>query len=149
MTHFSIPGEEDVAAGMEFEEWQRKYEAVLNPDLEHRDGVAWHDAKRPFPIHLCSPQTEGWVGFTQVQRCACGAMRTNRSVAARWHDKNQRWGKLATALTVLLMFAIPIFLAAGLVVGLAMAGFHVAALVVECVAIAIAAFLVGQRIAQG
>lgn len=61
-------------------------------DTKHRDGVAWDDAPAPSVFHRCHVQTEGWIGFSQIQRCACGAMRTNRSVRPVWHDKNQRAG---------------------------------------------------------
>lgn len=56
---------------------------------EHRDGIPWHEAKRPFPLHKCQAQTTGFVGLSEVQRCACGSIRNGAN--GYWLRKNDRW----------------------------------------------------------
>lgn len=62
------------------------------PTIEHKDGIPWHEAPIPRRLHRCAVQTQGWIGFTMVQRCACGAtmMRRFEGDHARWIDRNQR-----------------------------------------------------------
>jgi hypothetical protein len=55
-------------------------------------GVAWFDAPVPARLHECWVQTRGWVGFDQVHRCACGAIRNPR-FGGGWIDKNSRLGE--------------------------------------------------------
>lgn len=55
----------------------------------HRDGIAWHEAKRPFPLHKCRAQTVGFLGLDEVHRCACGAIRNSKYHG--WLRKNERW----------------------------------------------------------
>lgn len=57
--------------------------------IAHRDGIAWHEAKRPFPLHKCRAQTTGFIGLQAVERCACGAIRGNNY--SGWLRKNERW----------------------------------------------------------
>jgi hypothetical protein len=56
----------------------------------HRNGIAWHEAKRPFPLHKCRAQTVGFLELDEVQRCACGAIRNSKYRS--WLRKNERWG---------------------------------------------------------
>ena len=63
----------------------------LNDDDENStslDGIAWHDAPIPPHLHRCHPQTTGWIGFDQIQRCPCGAIRNTRFRG--WLEKNTR-----------------------------------------------------------
>lgn len=70
-----------------FEEARAGYEA-LRSSQEHVDGIPWHDAPVPPRLHRCKPQTKGWVNFfTQVDRCACGAIRMD---GGRWMERNAR-----------------------------------------------------------
>lgn len=56
--------------------------------IEHKNGIPWHEAKLPFWIHRCKPQTRGWMGyFRSVDRCACGAVRRDEG---HWFEKNER-----------------------------------------------------------
>ena len=41
----------------------------------HLNGVPWFEAPTPRRWHRCRAQTIGWLGFEQVERCACGAIR--------------------------------------------------------------------------
>lgn len=50
-------------------------------------GVDWYDAPIPRRFHRCRVQTDGWVDFTHIQRCACGAIRIYDS---GWSDRNSR-----------------------------------------------------------
>jgi len=61
----------------------------MAPTEEHRDGVWWYDAPIPPRFHRCWVQTEGWIGFSQVWRCACGAIR-NPGISRRWMERNSR-----------------------------------------------------------
>lgn len=65
----------------------------LEPDgpayyLEHRDGIDWLYAPKPWRFHRCRPQTRGWVGWDHVQRCACGAIRLREDYP--WMDRNSK-----------------------------------------------------------
>jgi len=57
-------------------------------DTEHRDGTPWDEAPMPSRWHRCSAQTSSWLGFDQVLRCACGAIRNTRFKG--WLEKNSR-----------------------------------------------------------
>lgn len=57
-------------------------------ELKHIDGVPWHDAELPPANHRCWPQTDAWIMFRQVQRCACGAIR--ESDYPTWDRVNER-----------------------------------------------------------
>lgn len=59
-----------------------------DPEIRHLDGVPWYSAPVPPRGHDCWPQTDGWIGLKQVQRCACGAIRG--SEFRRWLDRNSR-----------------------------------------------------------
>ena len=65
--------------------------AHISPDgkleVEHLNGVAWHDAPLPSRWHRCWPQTRAWMDyFTKVERCACGATRFD---GRGWVGKNE------------------------------------------------------------
>lgn len=66
----------------------RPFLAWSAPEHWSREGVAWHDAPLPRLLHRCRAQTRGWVGFTQIERCACGAMRS--STFHWWSGYNTR-----------------------------------------------------------
>lgn len=51
-------------------------------------GVPWAEAPIPPRIHRCYAHTTGWIGFDQIQRCACGAIRNTRFNG--WLEKNSR-----------------------------------------------------------
>jgi hypothetical protein len=52
-----------------------------------RQGVWWNEAPLPHRVHRCEAQTKGWTsGSTYVERCACGAIKSE----GRWTDKNWR-----------------------------------------------------------
>lgn len=56
-------------------------------DTRHLDDIWWHQAPVPAPNHECWAQTSGWIGLTQIERCACGAVQRNGRV---WFDRNTR-----------------------------------------------------------
>jgi hypothetical protein len=56
------------------------------PSLEHLDGVPWMEAPIPRRWHRCWAQTKGLVGFDEVERCACGAIRNTRFRG--WMERN-------------------------------------------------------------
>lgn len=59
-------------------------------DIQHLDGIPWHDAPVPSRWHRCQPQTMGYLNyFTLIERCACGALRRDRDHLG-WTDKNSR-----------------------------------------------------------
>ena len=59
-----------------------------NLEVEHVDGIPWHEAPVPRRFHFCKPQTTGWIDFfARVDRCACGAYRKDMSM---WISKNER-----------------------------------------------------------
>ncbi|MCW2300614.1 hypothetical protein [Rhodococcus erythropolis] len=61
--------------------------AFDDPQIEHRDGIEWHQAPVPPRWHRCKAQTRGWMNlFTYIERCACGAIRRDLGT---WHDRNQ------------------------------------------------------------
>ena len=61
------------------------------PEMEHLDGVSWLDAPIPHRIHRCWAQTRGWIGFSLIERCACGGVRHHGPRRARlWLEKNSR-----------------------------------------------------------
>ena len=67
----------------------------MDPDIKHRDGVAWHDAPLPPKRHDCFVQTSGWIGLSQYVRCACGAVCNSACKCcptSEWHwmNRNQR-----------------------------------------------------------
>jgi len=67
--------------------WQETLELV------HKDGVSWMDAPRPFYLHRCRAQSEGWLGLhLQVVRCACGAiaMPDRPWDKPKWMERNSR-----------------------------------------------------------
>lgn len=58
---------------------------------KHRDGTPWYDAPIPPRWHKCRVQTTGWVGFTCVLRCACGAISEYRGHDHYvWDERNSR-----------------------------------------------------------
>ena len=63
-------------------------EAIGDVITSHLGGVAWHAAPVPPKRHECRVQTDGWIGFRQYQRCACGAIRGN--IRPEWFDRNSR-----------------------------------------------------------
>lgn len=65
-------------------------EKVGNVETSHLGGVAWYDAPLPPKSHSCWVQTDGWIGFRQVQRCACGAIRGNGARESHWALRNER-----------------------------------------------------------
>jgi len=66
---------------------------------EHRDGVPWDVARRPWRWHVCRPQTRLRLsGGLMVERCACGGQRlteaglwARRNVRPRRHDEAPGW----------------------------------------------------------
>jgi hypothetical protein len=66
---------------------QVKHGAILR-DYQDRNGVNWYHAPIPPVVHLCRPQSRGWIGFHCVERCACGSMRT--TMFRRWSGYNSR-----------------------------------------------------------
>lgn len=57
-------------------------------DLEHRNGLWWHDAPIPSRWHRCRAWTAGWfAGHHHVERCACGATRLDWMT---WTGRNSR-----------------------------------------------------------
>lgn len=56
-------------------------------DTRHLDDIWWHQAPVPAPNHECWAQTSGWIDLTQIERCACGAVRRNGRM---WFDRNTR-----------------------------------------------------------
>lgn len=70
-----------------------KYKNVMaeimgKTETVHRDGIAWYEAKPPSLLHKCQAQTTGFIGFTEMQRCACGAIWD--TTYRNWIYKNQR-----------------------------------------------------------
>lgn len=60
-------------------------------DIEHVNGVAWHEAPLPRRLHRCKPQTTAWINiFDQFDRCACGAARYN---GRGWMGRNSSRGQ--------------------------------------------------------
>ena len=60
-------------------------------EIEHLDGVPWHEAPQPRRFHRCWPQTQGWVNyFDRVRRCPCGAIKGD---GTHWMEKNSRRSK--------------------------------------------------------
>ncbi len=58
-------------------------------EMEHLDGIPWHEAPLPRRLHLCRAQTIGYVNyFDVIERCACGAIR--RGGKGFWLEKNER-----------------------------------------------------------
>jgi hypothetical protein len=65
--------------------------------LEHRNGVAWHDAPPPRRGHRCVEQSRGFVlldrvGATFISRCACGAV----DIGDGWAERNTRTPRIGT-----------------------------------------------------
>lgn len=59
--------------------------------IEELDGISWADAPIPRRWHKCAPQTKGWLNyFTQVFRCACGAIARVDGGELYWMEKNSR-----------------------------------------------------------
>ena len=60
----------------------------LSTEIHNRDGVSWLQAPRPRRLHLCRPQTIGWMYyFTNIRRCPCGAVSIN---GGQWRGRNSR-----------------------------------------------------------
>lgn len=77
---------QQLAAMMERFEKERQ----LEDEEEKRNslnGVPWHEAPLPPRIHKCFVQTRGWIGFDEVHRCACGAIRNPR-FGGHWLERN-------------------------------------------------------------
>jgi len=55
--------------------------------MEHTDGVPWWKASVPDRFHRCQVQTRGYIGFSRIDRCACGAIRHERGW---WRERNRR-----------------------------------------------------------
>jgi hypothetical protein len=56
--------------------------------LQHRDGhTDWYHAPLPRRWHRCQVWTTGVVNGRRVDRCACGAIRTD---GRHWDDRNSR-----------------------------------------------------------
>jgi hypothetical protein len=55
--------------------------------IEHREGVAWYDARIPAPWHRCKPQTRGYVAGMWIERCACGSISVD---VGPWEERNTR-----------------------------------------------------------
>lgn len=56
-------------------------------EVEHLEGVPWHDAPLPRRFHRCWPQTRAWMNyFERIERCACGAGRID---GHSWIHKNE------------------------------------------------------------
>lgn len=74
---------------------------------EHRDGVPWNEAPRPWRWHRCRPQTRGVVEGRDgerllVERCRCGGIRMALhqgygwwpSLPGFWINRNERRKKI-------------------------------------------------------
>jgi hypothetical protein len=61
-------------------------------EIRHHNDIPWYDAPIPRRWHKCKPQTWGWIEFTYVERCACGAinMPTIADPHPYWLDRNSR-----------------------------------------------------------
>lgn len=62
-------------------------------DVQHRDGVAWDQARRPWRFHVCRPQSRGTYGrwVDSYEWCRCGARRWIGVLSrGKWADKNSR-----------------------------------------------------------
>jgi hypothetical protein len=68
--------------------WVPDQQAAGHTDAEHLDGVPWYDAPVPPRFHRCKPQTRGWYKTSFIERCACGAIRSQGSYG--WISKNER-----------------------------------------------------------
>ena len=67
--------------------WVRTYEN--GPDyIESAGGIDWCDAPLPRRFHRCRTQTRGWLRFSYVERCACGATRLRPGKF--WIGRNER-----------------------------------------------------------
>lgn len=65
--------------------------------IEDWEGVSWHEAPVPGRLHKCSVQTKGWINyFTQVFRCACGAIGMAYGDRIEWSDRNSRRSEKAS-----------------------------------------------------
>lgn len=59
--------------------------------MKHLGGVPWHEAPLPPRVHRCWAQTDGRINyFEQVQRCACGGIRTSAVKGSDWFERNSR-----------------------------------------------------------
>jgi hypothetical protein len=60
--------------------------------IKHLDGVAWHAAPLPPKKHVCWAQTIGYMdyGFSEVHRCACGAIHYEEWGPGEWLRINER-----------------------------------------------------------
>lgn len=59
-----------------------------NTSIENKDGVTWSEAPLPKRFHKCRPQSRGWIKFSFIERCACGAHRYDG--CGSWMLKNSR-----------------------------------------------------------
>lgn len=59
----------------------------MNVHTQHRDGVPWHKARKPWRLHRCRVQTCGFINLDHIDRCSCGAIRVN---GGAWRDRNSR-----------------------------------------------------------
>lgn len=50
-------------------------------------GTGWADAEPPPWDHHCTPQTRGALGLSVIERCACGAARSNHG---SWIERNSK-----------------------------------------------------------
>lgn len=73
---------------MRNEQWDLVYEYGIE-FIEDRDGISWHNARRPWKVHRCQVQTNAYLGGRQIERCRCGAERIDGS-RGKWKRKNMR-----------------------------------------------------------
>jgi hypothetical protein len=98
--------------------------SLIPESIEHRNGIDWFDAPTPPRSHECFVQTSAWIGFDQVQRCACGAIR-NPGFGDMWMDRNQKLGgaqrrrlpELSSLMCAVVSVILVILVAASLILG--------------------------------
>ncbi len=57
-------------------------------ELIHREGIWYHEAPLPRRLHFCKAWTTGYENYLSIiERCACGAIRYDRSI---WVNRNER-----------------------------------------------------------
>jgi hypothetical protein len=95
----------------------------MTDTIKHKDDLPWWVAPLPPRWHTCFPQTTGWTDWvTYVERCACGAIRSNHG---RWYHRNERQEKREVGRKVFIgvMVFLAVVMVAAIVYGLGVALF--------------------------
>lgn len=122
-------------------------------NITHVDGIPYWEAPTPPRSHACQTQTEGWKELHVIQRCACGAMRTDSNRQGDWHGGTYKRtsGVEPSANKAGLMWAITVALLAAAVIFLFAAALSSAdtARSLTCIGLSVtasvAAWIVGRR----